>query len=72
MGICGMVTLTIVVYMHMISESKPSLLVHRLDFPKVHLVGPNFFYVNLVTCLPAPHFQNYSKYGPGTLSCSEY
>ena len=48
-AMCGKLTLTTVVYIHMISESKLSLIVHRLKFSDLHLVGPLLFSVKLET-----------------------
>ena len=72
MVIWGMVTLTTVVHMHMISDFQLSLIFHKSNFPEVHLVGPFFFWGNFHACLLAIDFQGFSKDSLGKLSYCDY
>ena len=72
MVIWGMVTLTTVVHMHMISDFQLSLIFHKLNFHDLHLVGPIFFTVNFHACLLASDFDQFPKYSLGNLSYHDY
>ena len=72
MVIWGMVTLTTVVHMHMISDFQLSLIFHKLNFLDLHLVGPIFFTENFHACLLASDFEEFPKYSPGNLSYHDY
>ena len=65
MVIWGMVTLTTVVHMHMISDFQLSLIFHKLNFLDLHLVGPFYYAENFHACLLASNFEGIPKYSPG-------
>ena len=67
-----MVILTKVVYMHMITDSHLSLMSVKLNFSKVHLVGPFSFTVEFQTSPLAIDFDIFLKFCLGKLSYIEF